>query len=198
MNYKQFFFLCICAILLVACQHRSTPTHGKEPSYVHDYNILRNFIGTEPIPDNWILQERVWGNECLLEVWQRPDIPLSSPYNGYILSKPLYVAKQLFFLNGRLWEEKDFYFSNERYVEDISRTPVCSNKIIEPRLHPELVNKRLRKSYFYFIAPDYNNPKHSYCYSGKKSSSDFINKKQCDSILYNWKLLSYGSISLVK
>ena len=197
MNHKQLFFLCICAILLVACQHRPTPTHGKEPGYVHGYNILRNFIGTEPIPDNWILQGRVWRNDFLVETWQSPDIPFVRPYNGFILPKPTYWGKELLFLDGRLWGEGDIYVSDKLYSEYLSHSSKCKNNSGSP-FHLELTNKLLIKSFFYFTAPDHNNDQHSYLYFGKRSSCSSINKKQCDSILYNWKLLSYGSISLVK
>jgi len=199
MTNKAITLLVICS-LLFACRDQTDESNKKqEPVYVYRYNILRNFIGMESIPSNWTLEERVWRNGMLIEVWQTPDIPFECPKDGYKISKAEYVAKQLFFLYGRLMEEVDFYYSPERYKALISRYKSCVGIICEPRVYEELNNKQIRKSYFYFIPPEFNTEKRTYFYLTDRSRDidGFITKEQCDSILYRWGVLSYGNISFI-
>ena len=195
MTYKSITLLVICS-LLFACRDQTNESNKK--LYVHRYNILRNIIGMEPIPSNWIIEERVWRNGMLLEVWQSPDLPLKYPIDGYKISKAEYAAKQLFFLNGRLMEEVDFYYSPERYKAFVTRNNSYDVRNRDPRVHEEFMNKQIRKSYFYFIPHDLNTEKRTYMYMSDRSRDidGFITKEQCDSILYRWGVLSYGNISL--
>lgn len=199
MTNKAITLLVICS-LLFACRAQTDDSNKKqEPIYIHRYNILRNFIGMEPIPLDWIFQSRVWRNGMLLEVWQSPYLPLKYPRDGYEISKAEYVAKQLFFLNGRLIEEVDYYYSPDRYKAFVNRNNSCVGRTADPRVHEEFLNKQMRKSYFYFIPSYFNTIKRTYVYNSDQSRDfdGFITKEQCDSILYCWGVLSYGNISLV-